>query len=277
MLTEKKNKLLQIRLNELYEEYNRREYVEPDPLQFLYMYEGNGSRVKQNREIAGIVASSLAFGSVSQIIKSIERVLNALTENGNLELYEVVMMKRGNLKNKLRGIKHRWVSGEEVASLVSGVARAIKKYGSLERCFARHYDSGEGSIRGAIDGFVSELREFSGDSCGKLLPIAGTKSACKRINLFLRWMVRKDDVDPGGWSVLSARDLVYPLDVHIRRLGIELGFSSRKTPDFGSAEEITAGFREVSPDDPVKYDFALTRFGIRDELSFNKLLKRLLN
>jgi len=271
------NKLLQIRLNELYEEYNRREYVEPDPLQFLYMYEGNGSNDKRNREIAGIVASSLAFGSVKQIIKSIERVLNALTENGRSELYEVVIMETGNLRNKLKGIKHRWVSGEEVASLISSVARAIKKYGSLERCFARHYDSGEGSIKEAIDGFVSELREFSGNSCGKLLPITRTKSACKRINLFLRWMVRKDNVDPGGWSVVSPEKLVYPLDVHIRRLGTELGFSLRRTSDFYTAEEITEGFREISPHDPVKYDFALTRFGIRDELSFNRLLKRLLN
>jgi len=277
VLTKKNNMLLRKRLDELYEEYNRREYIEPDPLQFLYMYEGNGSKVKQNREIAGIIASSLAFGFVGQIIKNIERVLNALTENGRLELYEAVVMEHGNLKNKLRGIKHRWVSGEEVASLIAGVAKAIERYGSLEECFARHMDSGEGSIRRAIDGFVPELRELSGNGCGKLLPVTGAKSACKRINLFLRWMVRKDAVDPGGWTALSARDLVYPLDVHIRRLGIELGFSSRKTPDFSSVEEITDGFREISPDDPVKYDFAITRFGIRDELSFNKLLKRLLN
>ena len=275
MQTGKRNKQLRARLDELYEEYNRQEYIEPDPLQFLYEYDGK--KDARNREIAGIIASSLAFGSVGQIVKSLEKVLVALTDNRKVELRMAVMMDRGELKRRLRGIKHRWIDGDNIAALIAGVAQAIRRYGSLERCFAEYFKPESGSIRDAIDGFVSELRVLSGNTCGRLLPATGTKSACKRINLFLRWMVRKDSVDPGGWVVLSPEDLIYPVDVHIGRLGLELGFSYRKTVNFNTAEEITSGFREISPHDPVKYDFALTRFGIRDELSFNKLLKRLLN
>lgn len=106
---------------------------------------------------------------------------------------------------------------------------------------------------------LSRQRDF-------LLPDPGKGSACKRHNLFLRWMVRYGDgVDLGIWTALSPRDLVVPVDTHMARMGRRMGWTRRKTPDWKMAEEITAAFRAVCPDDPVKFDFALTRIGILGE------------
>ena len=88
----------------------------------------------------------------------------------------------------------------------------------------------------------------------------------KRLNLFLRWMVRRDDVDPGGWDSVSRGRLVVPLDTHLFRIARTLGFTDRKSADLAAALEITDRFREIAPDDPVRYDFALTRLGIRADL-----------
>ena len=92
----------------------------------------------------------------------------------------------------------------------------------------------------------------------------------------MRWMVRHDDVDPGGWNMIPAADLIVPVDVHMHRVGIQLGFTERKAADARTAGEITDGFRLLSPEDPVKYDFALTRFGIQ-KMTECELFKELFN
>lgn len=118
----------------------------------------------------------------------------------------------------------------------------------------------------ALDEFAAEIHSRmaeQGCSSGHLLPRPARGSACKRLHLFMRWMVRHDDVDPGGWNMIPASELIVPVDVHMHRMGIQLGFTIRKAADARTAEEITDGFRVVSSDDPVKYDFALTRFGIQ--------------
>ncbi len=97
-----------------------------------------------------------------------------------------------------------------------------------------------------------------------LLPSPGKGSACKRLNLFLRWMVRSDDVDPGGWSGVDAGKLIVPLDTHMHRMGLEVGLTRRKQADMQAALEVTRAFRTIAPEDPVRYDFALTRLGIHD-------------
>ena len=96
-----------------------------------------------------------------------------------------------------------------------------------------------------------------------LLPSPSAGSACKRLNLFLRWMVRQDNVDPGGWDSVSPAKLIIPLDTHMHRIGRRLGLTPRRQADLRTAIEITEGFRGICPSDPVRYDFALTRLGIR--------------
>ena len=115
--------------------------------------------------------------------------------------------------------------------------------------------------------FVEGIREAGKIPSSFLLASPRDGSACKRLFLFLKWMVRSDEVDPGEWSVLSPRDLVVPLDVHMFRICSALGLTQRRTPDLRTAREITTVFSHILPDDPVKYDFVLTRFGIRPELN----------
>ena len=110
--------------------------------------------------------------------------------------------------------------------------------------------------------WVCWLLETSGATASSLLSDPARGSACKRHHLFLRWMVRQDDIDPGGWTLVLPRKLIVPVDVHMHRVGVRLGFTQRKQADAKTALEITDGFRRMSPDDPVKYDFALTRPGI---------------
>ena len=109
-----------------------------------------------------------------------------------------------------------------------------------------------------------------------LVPSPAGGSACKRLFLFLKWMVRRDDVDPGGWTLLSPADLIIPLDVHMFRLCSALGLTARKSPDLKAALEVTEVFRSVLPSDPLKYDFVLTRFGIRSEMNEQAFIQKCL-
>ena len=97
-------------------------------------------------------------------------------------------------------------------------------------------------------------------------------SACKRLFLYLKWMVRRDDVDPGGWTAFSPKDLIMPTDTHIHNITRQLGLTGRKQADLKTALEITRGFSAFSPEDPTRYDFALTRFGIRGALRVSELI-----
>ncbi|MCJ7774009.1 MAG: DUF2400 domain-containing protein, partial [Desulfobacterales bacterium] len=120
--------------------------------------------------------------------------------------------------------------------------------------------------------FSNELNSFK-IKPGHLVAHPQKGSACKRMNLFLRWMVRQDAVDPGGWDDVSPSKLVIPLDTHMYRIGLRLGFTTRKQMDMHTAIEITKGFQKVIPDDPVKYDFSLTRFGIRNDMNFDEFVR----
>ncbi|MCP4693017.1 MAG: DUF2400 domain-containing protein, partial [Desulfobacterales bacterium] len=107
---------------------------------------------------------------------------------------------------------------------------------------------------------------------GHLVALPEKGSACKRMNLFLRWMVREDAVDPGGWEGVPASSLIIPLDTHMHRIGLGLNFTKRKQANMRTALEITEAFKALYPDDPVKFDFALTRLGIRDDLDPGEFL-----
>lgn len=243
------------RLEKLYEEFNRPEYVHPDPVEFLDRY-----RDVHDREIAALVASSLAYGRVASIIKSVAGVLDRMCDS---PADFVAGASRTTLQRAFRGFKHRFTTGEDIAAMLSRVKRALARHGSLNALFLSRLNRSGGIVE-AQKRFVSALNPLD-DSCGRfsLLSCPSKGSACKRLNLYLRWMVRKDAVDPGGWSGIDPESLIVPLDTHMHRIGLHLGFTRRKQADLKAAIEITDGFRRFSPDDPVKYDFALTRPGIR--------------
>jgi len=241
-------------LERIYRLYNRREFVHPDPLEFLYAYES-----ATDREIVGLVASSLAYGRVEQILRSVS---NALDRMGPHPAAFVKDLTSNVMTRAFRGFKHRFTTGEELAMMLTGARNMLKEYGSLGACFTAGLAPDDETVLPALDIFVDRLSGVFENGCCYLLPAPERKSACKRLNLYLRWMIRRDDVDPGGWDAPASK-LVVPLDTHMHRIGLALGFTQRKQADLRAALEITHAFREYSPADPVKYDFALTRLGIR--------------
>jgi uncharacterized protein (TIGR02757 family) len=148
-----------------------------------------------------------------------------------------------------------------MAVFLLNIKRALEKYGSLEKLFLAGYREGEPTVEEALYRFINA---FNSQACAPTLtPCPEHKSSFKRINLFLRWMVRKDAVDPGVWTRVSPAKLLIPLDTHMRQVSMKMGLTKRKDTSMKTAVEITAFFSGVAPEDPVKYDFALTRAGIR--------------
>ena len=242
--------------DELYNTYHRREFVHPDPLEFLYLYDD-----PRDREIVGIVASSLAYGRVTQILRSVSLVLDRM---GPSPFAYLIHATRASLRRSTSGFKHRFTDGADLAALLWGARCAIDEHGSLNACFTSAMSDDDDTVVPALTEFVAALRAH-GDNrrSTHLLPSPSGGSACKRLNLYLRWMVRRDDVDPGGWTGVAASKLIVPLDTHMARVARDLGLTARKQADLRAAIEITDAFRAVAPDDPVRYDFALTRSGIR--------------
>ena len=141
-----------------------------------------------------------------------------------------------------------------------------RERGSIEACFAAH-DAGEPDVLGALGGLVDELSSAAAHSLAHLVPHPAGGSACKRLNLYLRWMVRRDDVDPGGWTTVDPARLVMPLDTHVHRTARTRGWTARRSADLRTAQEVTAVLGAISPGDPLRYDFAVTRPGILNSSS----------
>ncbi len=253
------------RLEKLYARYNHREYVFPDPLEALYLYEDPA-----NREVAGLVASTLAYGNVNQILRSVATVLSVMGESPAGYL---AGSTRRSLRRDLRGFRHRMTSGENMSAVLEGVRRAIVEYGSLNACFLDGLNECDRNVVPALTAFVATLSAADPDACAFHLASPEKGSASKRLHLYLRWMVRFDEVDPGGWFGLSPSTLLVPLDTHMFGICTALGFTSRRQADLKAALEATEGFARIVPSDPVRYDFCLTRPGIRREGGLEDLLR----
>jgi uncharacterized protein (TIGR02757 family) len=251
-------------LCELYETYNHREFVHPDPLEFLYDYPD-----LRDREIVGLVASSLAYGGVRQILKGVKSVLVRM-ESPHAFLRD---SSRGSLVRMFEKFKYRFTTGDELAGMLYGVKRVVEEHGSLQACFVNAMRDDHETVIPALSVLVKELSAVFEGRPRSLLPSPIAGSACKRLNLFLRWMVRRDEVDPGGWDDVPASKLIVPLDTHMHRISLQLGLTNRKQANLKAACEITAAFRTIEPEDPVRYDFALTRLGIRDDLDPGEFLR----
>lgn len=244
-------------LDQIYRTYNARRWVHPDPLEFLYGY-----RDPLDREIVGIVASSLAYGRVLQILKSVGFVLEKM---GPSPRDFLAAQGEKDLLNVFRGFKHRFTTGEDLVAMLFGTRRVVKRFGSLQACFRSGYDDRHDTLLPALSHFVGEISHLWGGGGNSLLPRPDKGSACKRLHLYLRWMIRKDRVDLGVWESIPTRKLIVPLDTHMHRMGVRLGFTNRCAADLSTAVEVTKGFQTICPEDPVRYDFALTRMGMRGQ------------
>jgi uncharacterized protein (TIGR02757 family) len=251
------------RLEALYAKWNRKDAVGPDPVGFVHRFADTA-----DLEIVALTSACLAFGRVVQIQNSLGQLFDVL-EVGSRPLSETIP----NAKKRLRGFRHRFVAGENVAALLAAAQTVVGRHRSLGACFRSHLRDGESTTCDALARFVAELRSAGGRSAGFLFSRPDLGGACKRWHLLLRWMVRRDEVDVGLWGDIGTRRLVVPLDTHMFRIGRALGLTRRKTPDIKAALEVTAGFRRLCPSDPVRYDFALARAAMEGDPEVQSLLR----
>jgi uncharacterized protein (TIGR02757 family) len=246
-------------LDRLYEGFNAPDSAR-DPVQIVRRY----PRI-EDREVVAFVASALAFGRVASVMASVEAFCRVL---GREPATFVRRFDPGRDGKPLRGLVHRWTRGSDFVALVWILRRLIEEHGSLERAFVAAADARAQDLGPAIEGVSTFARSMDlRPAYGRRVPATpgvcyffsrpSTGAACKRINLFLRWMVRSDGVDPGGWTAIGPRQLVVPLDTHTIRVGRCLRLTRRCSPGWKMAAEITASLRRFDPDDPVRYDFAL--------------------
>ncbi len=237
--------------------------LDSDPLLFPHRYER-----PDDREAAAFLASSLAFGRVASINASLERLFAALGPHPASAL-----RKRGGEGAGLDGFVHRWVDAGSLRPFLRAVGRTLKTDGSLGALLAAGDDGGADYVP-ALDRFFSVLRERTEVSADErtrgltfLLPSPAEGGACKRAHLFLRWMVRSDDVDLGLWKGdgFSPARLLLPMDTHVHRISRYLGLTARPTADLRASREATAWLSMIDPLDPVRFDWSLSRLGILAE------------
>lgn len=256
---------LRARLDGLYEHYDHR-FVDPDPLRFA-----RALRDPADQEVVGFVAAALAYGNVRQIRRSIQAVVDTLGDHPAraLERFDARRAAR-----RLEGFKHRFNDGRDVACLLRFVSRMRRTHGSIEGFFAQGHSADAPDVGPGLTSFAARALALDhgglyGD--GPLPARAGVRfffsspadgSACKRLNLFLRWMVRRGGVDLAVWRAVEPRALVIPLDAHVHRIARSVGLTRYRSPGWPMALDITKRLRRLDPLDPVKYDFALFQLGL---------------
>jgi len=242
--------------------------ISPDPLQFLHLFKD-----ERDIEVMGIVASVFAYGNVRQINNTLDKILT-IAENKPYKFVKAFNNK--NLKSKLKYLKHRFYTGEDIIMFFSLLCDIYKEFGSLKNLFMQSYLPLEENIKNSLSVFSYHFIARSEDKSKKgkittgvkfMFPMPEHGSACKRMNLFLRWMVRKDELDFGLWNEIPTGKLIVPVDTHIARICKALKLTEKKNVNWAMAEEITNNLKKFDLYDPVKYDFAICHIGMR-KLSF---------
>jgi uncharacterized protein (TIGR02757 family) len=263
--------VLKTLLDRLYSDYNDVDSAR-DPVHIVRRFDNPA-----DREVVGFCAASLAFGRVTSLMDSIERLLVAM---GPDPAAFVRRFDPRRDRQALTGVGHRWIRRDDVAALLWIVRQMIEQAGSIERFFVEGDDKDSVDVSTGLERFSAracamDLRPAYGRVPSKpgvryFFPRPSGGSACKRLNLFLRWMVRRDAIDLGVWNAVPPARLVVPLDTHVIRVGQCLRLTRYRSAGWRMAADITRSLRRIDPDDPVKYDFALCHLGMRNACGFNR-------
>lgn len=246
-------------LDRKYKQYANPHFLAEDPIQIPHRFQR-----REDIEIAGILAATLAWGNRKSIICSASRLLNYMGSSP----FEYVVNFDGKDKERLRGFVHRTFNGIDCINYISVLKSIYSLEGGLYNVFRRGFSEGE-SIFSALGSYFSTFSRYSTEQRSlKHVPNVHKGSAAKRMNMFLRWMVRPpvEGIDFGIWSAIPTSVLMVPLDVHTGTVGRHLGLLSRKQSDWRAVEELTASLREFDPLDPAKYDFALFGLGAYEKV-----------
>lgn len=257
--------LLRRKMDDLYRHYDHR-FVDPDPLEFVRRQSSPA-----DREVVGLIASSLAYGTVRQIKRSIGRVLEVI---GDGAAAAVDRLEPRAMARRLSTFKHRFNDGRDVACLLFFIRQMREQHGSVEEFFRAGHDAREADVGPALISFTARTLALDHGGLygrGALPAAAGVRfffpspasgSACKRLNLYLRWMVRREGVDLGVWRGVDPAGLVIPLDAHVLAIARRVRLTRYRSPGWPMAMDITRRLRALDPADPVKYDFAFHRMGL---------------
>jgi uncharacterized protein (TIGR02757 family) len=239
--------------------------IEPDPLQFPHLF-----KEEKDFEVMAFIASVFAYGNVKQIINSLNKFL-LVCGNQPYDFIRKYSLKKSQQKDSFI---HRFYTSQDVTQLFHLLHLAYQEFGTLKKLFLSGYHQDDINVKNAITNFSTYFLEKTKEEFGKksigmrfMFPLPEKGSACKRMNLFLRWMVRKDELDFGLWDEIPTSKLIIPVDTHIARICKQLKITKRKNVSWIMAEEITENLKKFDPNDPVKYDFAICHIGIR-KLSF---------
>jgi uncharacterized protein (TIGR02757 family) len=243
-----------------------------DPIQIVRRF----SRA-DDREVVGFFAASLAFGRVGSVLQSIERLLAIV---GSHPAAYVRAFDPRRDRAAFDGFVHRWTRGVDLAALVWVAAQMLDRARSIEGFFLEQDDPAADDIEASLDAFSTRALGLDVKAVyGRVPPRPGVcyffprpsaGSGCKRLNLFLRWMVRRDALDLGVWTRVSPARLIVPLDTHVIRVGRCLRLTRYTSPGWRMAKDITASLRRIDPADPVKYDFSLCHLGMMNACGFNR-------
>jgi uncharacterized protein (TIGR02757 family) len=257
-------------LDELYDGFDSPDSA-TDPIQVVRRFDRS-----DDREIVGFCAAALAFGRVTSVLQSIERLVAIM---GRRPGEYVRAFDPAREAPKFTGLVHRWTRGDDLMALLWILRQMIDRAGSLEDFFLQGAPTDD-DVGRALDSFSERALALDvSRAYGRtprrpgvcyFFPRPSAGSACKRLNLFLRWMVRRDAHDLGVWTRVPTSKLVVPLDTHVIRVGQCLRLTRYSSPGWRMAQDITASLRRLDADDPVKYDFALCHLGMMNACGFNR-------
>lgn len=241
-----------------------------DPIQIVRRFTR-----RADQEVVGFCAGALAFGRVASVLQSIERVVAVMGDNPGEYVRRFEPRQEAP---KFEAIVHRWIRGRDLVALLWILRQMFDESGSIEAFFAAGLTPDAKDVGPALDSFsrralAVDLRPAYGRVPKRpgvcyFFPRPSASSACKRLNLFLRWMVRRDALDLGTWNRVPPALLVIPLDTHIIRLGQCLQLTRYTSPGWRMAADITHALRALDPEDPVRYDFALCHLGMMGACGF---------
>lgn len=255
-----KSKITKVELDELVKKYETADFIKDDPVQFPHMFKDN-----QDIELAGFIASLFAYGSRKQFIAKLHEFFQYADNE------PVNFIKNGDFSIiEKKNFNYRFSKPNDVTEWLKILSKLYNTSGGLNELFRYGYEkehSMDTMYKIVSDYFYSNVKSGMGQGFYHLLPDPNKGGAMKRMNMFLRWMVRKSEVDLGIWDFIPKSELRIPLDVHVARLSREMLLLERKSNDMKAVVELTDNLKQFDKNDPVKYDFAIFGKGIEDTYS----------
>lgn len=239
-------------LDESVQKFNQPSFIERDPISIPHSFSG-----LQDREITGFWAATLAWGQRKSIINSCKKLVALM----DYAPHDFILNHEEKDRERFLDFKHRTFQATDTLWFLEYFQQYYRQNKSLEQAFSKHLPPSDQTVEKALIGFHDQFfdHEYAPARTRKHVATPARGSTCKRLNMFLRWMVRKDDhgVDFGIWNTISPSQLLIPLDVHVERLARQLGLLQRPQTDWKAVLELTENLRKFDPHDPVKYDYAL--------------------